>query len=170
MEDAKLMDMIKRFIFNIEEIISGFFISITVVVVIANVILRYFFNTALYWAEEVATICFVWSVFVGASATYKHKMNLGIDILITKGTPLTQDIVKTIVNIILLIINMYIFYLSIIFTNASKIKPTAVLGVSSMYVNSALVVGFALLTFHSIRFFIKDFIDLLKVIRKKEVN
>lgn len=150
------MKTLKHIFSNIEEIISGFCICLTVTIVIANVVLRYFFNTSLYWAEEVATMSFVWSVFVGASATYKHRMNIGIDFLIKKGNKKFREVVKFIVNIMLLVITSYIFYLSIIFTRLSAIKPTAVLGISSMYVNSALAVGFGLMTIHSVRFLYKD--------------
>lgn len=141
---------------NLEELLSGTFITVMVFVVIINVILRYFFNTSLYWAEEVATTCFVWSVFIGASATYKHKMNIGIDFLIRRGSLKFQSITRMVVDILLLILTAYIFYLSVIFTKIASIKPTAVLGISSAYVNSALVVGFGLMTIHAVRFLIED--------------
>ena len=144
---------------NFEELISGFFLVLMVVIVILNVILRYVFNHGIFWAEEVATISFVWAVFVGASATYKNKMDIGIDFLVTKTSEKVQKTIKCIVNIALLIINGYIFYLSVIFTKISAIKTTAVLGISSAFVNSALVVGFGLITMHTIRFIIHDFKD-----------
>ncbi len=152
-----MLNGIKFFIKNFEELISGFFLSLMVSIVIMNVILRYAFNKGIFWAEEVATISFVWAVFVGASATYKHRMDVGIDFLVTK-TPLTmQSIIKLVIDFLLLIINGYIFYLSIVFTKISAIKPTAVLGISSAFVNSALVVGFGLITFHTLRFIVIDF-------------
>ena len=146
----------KNFIKNIEEIICGFFLISMISIVIVNVFLRYFFDYSIPWAEEVSTICFVWAVFVGASATYKHKMDIGIDMLVMKTPAHIQRVIKHIVNFILLLINGYIFYMSIVFTKISFIKPTAVLGVSSAVFNSALIVGFGLITFHTIRFIIQD--------------
>ena len=69
---------------HFEEILCSVFLVTMIGLVIVNVFLRYLFNYSIFWAEEVATICFVWLVFIGASATYKHKMDIGIDILITK--------------------------------------------------------------------------------------
>lgn len=146
----------KYFIKNFEEIISVFFICIMVIIVIINVILRYVFNKGIFWAEEVATISFAWSVFIGASACYKHKMNIGIDLLIKLGPIKMQRVLNVIIDLLLIIINGYIFYLSVIFTRVSAIKPTAVLGISSAYINSSLLVGFGLITIHAIRFFIQD--------------
>lgn len=152
----------KNFFKNFEEILCGGFLITMVVIVILNVFLRYFFSYSIYWAEEVSTICFVWAVFVGASATYKHKMDIGIDILILKLPENAQKVIRFLVDVLLLLINGYIFYMSIVFTKISYIKPTAVLGVSSAVVNSALIFGFGLITLHTIRFMISDLMNKKK--------
>lgn len=146
----------KKYLRNIEEIISGFFIIITVILVMMNVILRYGFNKGIYWSEEVATISFVWSVFIGASACYRKKLHIGIDMIKNLFSSKVQDGINLIINILLLIINGYITYLSIVFIKASLVKKTAVLGISSSYVSAALLVGFGLMTIHTLVFIIKD--------------
>lgn len=146
----------KKYIKNAEELASCFFILVTVGIVIMNVILRYFFNMGIYWAEEVATTSFVWSVFIGASACYKNGMHIGIDIikdLFPKGA---QKSIDLIVHFLLLIINGYITYLSFVFIQSSGGKKTPVLGVPSAFVSAALLVGFGLMTIHSINFIIND--------------
>lgn len=145
----------KYYLDNLEEILCGFFLVFMVSLVIVNVLLRFLFSYSITWAEEVSTICFVWSVFVGASAVYKHKMDIGIDVLILMLPASSQSYIRLLVSVILLAINGYIFYMSIVFTSISWIKPTAVLGVSSAIFNSALIVGFGMITFHTLGF-IKD--------------
>jgi len=98
-------------------------------------------------------------VFVGASATYKHKMDMGIDVLISKAPPKIEKFIRFLVSLILLVLNGYIFYMAIVFTNIAWVKPTAVLGISSAAVNSALIVGFGLITLHTIRFIYRDIIE-----------
>ena len=142
----------KKVFKNFEEILCAFFLIIMVLLVILNVILRYAFNYSLFWSEEVATICFVWSVFIGAAAVYKHQMDIGIDVLIKKLSAKRQKVAQVIVRFLALIINAYIFYMSIVFTLAAAGKPMAVLGVSSVVINSALIFGFGLMTFHTLRF------------------
>lgn len=151
----------KSFINNFEEILCGGFLITMIVLVIVNVFLRYLFNYSIFWAEEVATICFVWCVFIGASATYKHKMDMGIDLLINKTPPQVERFIRFVVQFILLVLNGYIFYIAIVFTKIAWVKPTAVLGISSAAVNSALIVGFGLITFHTIRFIYRDTIEYL---------
>jgi len=147
---------IKRLIDHFEELLCAGFMVTMIALVIINVFLRYLFNYSIFWAEEVATICFVWCVFLGASATYKHKMDMGIDLLINKTPPKIERFIRYVVQLILLALNGYIFYIAIIFTKIAWVKPTAVLGVSSAIVNSALIVGFGLITFHTLRFLVRD--------------
>ena len=141
---------------NLEEILSGAFLCLMVLLVIINVFLRYFSDYAIYWAEEVATICFVWAVFLGAAATYKRKMDIGIDLLVKRASVPSQAVIKLLSSGVLLLLNAYIFINSLIFTAIAFDKPTAVLGVSSAVVNSALIVGFGFIAFHSLRFLHAD--------------
>ena len=147
---------LKYYLDNFEEILCGFFLVFMVGLVIVNVLLRFLFSYSITWAEEVSTICFVWSVFIGASAVYKHKMDLGIDVLVLKMPATAQRYVRLLVSIILLLINGYIFYMSIVFTSVAWVKPTAVLGVSSAVFNAALIVGFGLISFHTLGFIRDD--------------
>jgi len=151
-----MLSKLKNFFGNFEEILCAVFLVTMIVLVIVNVFLRYLFNYSIYWAEEVATICFVWCVFVGASATYKHKMDMGVDVLVTKAPIKIQQAIRLMVNLILLILNGYIFYMAIVFTKIAWAKPTAVLGLSSAVINSALILSFGLITFHTLRFLVSD--------------
>lgn len=147
---------IKYYLGNLEEILCGACLLCMVGLVILNVLLRFLFGYSITWAEEVSTILFVWSVFIGASAVYKHKMDIGIDVLILSLPIVAQHYVRLLVSCLLLLINGYIFYMSIVFTTIAWAKPTAVLGVSSAIVNSALIVGFGLMTWHTVGFIRQD--------------
>lgn len=147
---------LKTFFKYFEEIVCSVFLVTMIALVIVNVFLRYLFNYSISWSEEVATICFVWLVFIGASATYKHKMDMGIDVLITKTPQKVEQFIRFAVRLILLALNGYIFYMAIVFTKIAWFKPTAVLGTSSAVFNSALIVGFGLITFHTIKFLYRD--------------
>ncbi len=147
---------IKTLASNFEEILCATFLVTMIVLVIVNVFLRYLFSYSIYWAEEVATICFVWCVFIGASATYKRKMDIGVDVLVAKTPANIQKLIQFAVRVILFAINGYIFYMAIVFTKIAWAKPTAVLGISSAVLNSALIVGFGLITFHTLRFIYRD--------------
>lgn len=63
---------------NLEDLVAAFFISITTILVVINIVLRYVFNSGLVWSEEVATGCFVWSVFIGAVAVFNIAVTLAL--------------------------------------------------------------------------------------------
>ena len=146
----------KKILGNVEDFISGFFISVTILIVIANVVLRYGFNAGLYWVEEAATTCFVWSVFVGASGCYRKNMHIGIDMVKRLFPEKVQEIINLIANLFLLVLNSYITYLSVNFILASKGKTTPVIGMPASFTSSALFVGFGLMTLHTGVFIIND--------------
>jgi len=156
-----MSDAGKTFLRYFEEIFCACFLVTMISLVIVNVFLRYLFDYSIFWAEEVATICFVWCVFIGASATYKQKMDMGVDVLITRTPEHIEKFIRFVVSLILLAINGYIFYMAVVFTKIAWAKPTAVLGVSSAIVNSALIVGFGLITLHTLRFLVRDISNFL---------
>lgn len=148
--------LIKYFFNNLEEVVASGFIIITTSLVVLNVFLRYFMKTGLYWSEEVATICFVWSVFIGSAACYKRHKHIGVDMLVKKLPQGLRNIVIIIVDIILILLNGYITYIGIVYVSMSYNKLTPVLGISSVYVSSSLILGFLLMTIYSVKFLIQD--------------
>ncbi|TVR86651.1 MAG: TRAP transporter small permease [Spirochaetaceae bacterium] len=143
-------------LFNTEEIVSAAFLSVTVSVVILNVVMRYVFRSGIFWVEEVATTAFIWSVFVGAAAVYKRKMHIGID-LITKLFPESiRKIIVIVIDLMMIAINGYVCYLSVFMIQANRLKTTPVLNIPAMYVNLSITVGFGLIMLHAIYFLYKD--------------
>jgi len=150
----------KQLLANLDVVLSSFFLCITVLVVIVNVALRYLFHSGLFWAEEVATTSFIWSVFIGAAAAYRYKMHIGIDLISKFGPQPWQAFVAVVIDCAMLVINSYIAYLSILFILANKLKRTPVLDIPALYVNFALTVGFTLLALYALVFLYRDIVKL----------
>lgn len=151
----------KQILSNLDLVISGFFLCITVLVVIVNVTLRYGFHGGIYWAEEVATTSFIWSVFVGSAAAYRYKMHIGIDFMTRIGPAPLRAFITVVIDCLMVVINGYIVYLSIFFIQANRLKRTPVLDIPALYVNLALTVGFALMTVYALYFLYRDFRKLV---------
>ena len=56
--------------------------AIMLVVVSVQVLLRYVFNTSIDWAEDVARLCFVWSIFLAIPLGIKHGAHIAIELLV----------------------------------------------------------------------------------------
>jgi TRAP-type C4-dicarboxylate transport system permease small subunit len=58
--------------------------AIMVAVVGAQVALRYGFNSSLDWADEIARLTFVWSIFLAIALGIKSGSHIGIEIVVNK--------------------------------------------------------------------------------------
>lgn len=66
---------------HVEELIGGAaFVGMTAIVFI-NVVSRYVFNDPIPGADELATFCFTWAVFIGAAAGVRQRLHVGIEFI-----------------------------------------------------------------------------------------
>ena len=126
---------------------------VTILLVIVNVITRKLFNYIIIWSEEIATSCFVYSVFIGAAYAYRKHQHVGVDLLVERLPAGARRVVHLITNALLVIINGYITVLSVQFIQSSWIKRMPITKLPS---SVALVIGFGLMTIYSLVFFVKD--------------
>ncbi|NBK22756.1 MAG: TRAP transporter small permease subunit, partial [Spirochaetia bacterium] len=70
--------------------------------------------------------------------------------------PTLKKIIIIVVDLILLLINGYITYIAVIYLSLSYKKPTPVLGISTAYISSSILVSFALMTIYAVYFLIQD--------------
>ena len=139
----------KKVLKNLDAYIAGAMMIVTIVLVIVNVITRKLFNYIIVWSEEIATSCFVYSVFIGAAYAYRKHQHVGVDLLVERLPAGAR-------NALLVIINGYITVLSVQFIQSSWIKRMPITKLPSSAVNTALVIGFGLMTIYSLVIFIKD--------------
>ncbi|WEM45829.1 TRAP transporter small permease (plasmid) [Photobacterium sp. DA100] len=145
---------------NIEEILASIAISITVLVVIVNVVLRYGFVFVVPWSEELSVVCFIWAVYLGISSCYKHKLHMGVDVVVALLPPKAKRPFKFLVSLFLLALNILMAVLSYQYTMLSN-KVTPVMGMSYFTINGVLFISFALMALHTVKFIIED-INVLK--------
>ena len=77
---------------------------VTILLVIVNVITRKLFNYIIIWSEEIATSCFVYSVFIGAAYAYRKHQHVGVDLLVERLPAGARRVVHLITNALLVII------------------------------------------------------------------
>ena len=157
---------LKKWGVHFELYIGAVFLSVTTIIVIMNVITRYFLHFTFTWAEEIAVGCFVWTIFLGLANAYKTRGLIGVELLTNmvpeKGRPVVVFITSLIVSV--LAGTMFIFSFKYVM-NSTKI--TAALEVSYKYIYSSMVFSFALITFYSLFFLEQSF---RKMVTGADVN
>jgi TRAP-type C4-dicarboxylate transport system permease small subunit len=141
------------FVNNIEEILASIAITAVVLSAFYGVISRYILNNPVAWSNEVATISFTWTVFLGAAAAWKHNKHIHIDLAYNIMPAFLKKISDIVRNIILSIFFIFVLYLAIKFTITAYNKPTAILRIPFSYVDASIVLCFASIIIRSIQKF-----------------
>lgn len=132
-----------------EEIVAGVFMVVMSVATFANVLARYFFNSPIQWAEELARYAFIWVVFMGAVVCTKRKRHIAIDVLLhtlpTRSTAWARLLVDCCTLGIALVIAYYGWKLT-----AAATQITATLQVPHSVVYVVVPVSAALIILHTL--------------------
>ena len=75
------MSIFDRVLSRIEDTLAVSSLAAAAALTIVSVILRYGFNTGLFWAQEAVIYLIIFSTFVGAVVTLRHDEHVNVDIL-----------------------------------------------------------------------------------------
>ena len=81
------MMAINRYIDLFEKFSITIFFAVATLMLFVNVVLRYVFDTGLFWVLELVQYLFAWVVLIGAAHGVKLGIHLGIDILLERMPP-----------------------------------------------------------------------------------
>lgn len=107
---------------------AGIFIIMTILLFV-QVVTRYCFGHAVTWAEEVATILFVWMVYLGVAAAVLSRKHLKIDAFVEMLPFKAKKTLLIISNVIFLAFSVYIIFpmMSLVNNYAAKSAASPIL-------------------------------------------
>lgn len=147
---------------NLDAIITAVTLTLCTVIVNLNVLTRYFFNRPLFWAEEVSTGLFVWTVFVGSAYAFRKHAHLGVDILVNLIPEAIRKYVKMAMDVVALLILIMLTFISTQYVINTLDKLTPTLRVPNWFISSAVPIGFGLSLIYAVYFIAMDVIMALK--------
>ena len=107
--------------------------AMDVVVIVAQVIFRYFLKVSLAWATELAGVSLVWITFLGATLATMDESNINFNGLIEKLKGVPKFALKTVCNVLVLfmcyILIRYGYKSVIIGFNAKMVAIPTTMGV-----------------------------------------
>ena len=160
---------LKTVLLNFDAVITGATLTACVIIVNANVLMRYFFRAPLQWGDEIVTSLFVWTVFIGSAYAYRKHAHLGVDIVINHLRGKTKVVVADIMSVLeLLVLIMltvisaqYVFNLLYV-RGVYKPYVTDMLRIPKFYTGIAVPIGFFLSTIYSVYFLLTDRFHIIK--------
>lgn len=99
---------LKKFIGSFELYLGAVISGAMFLVLFAQVVSRYVFNSAFSWSEELALILFIWSIYFGATAAIKKHQHLRLEILVDKFSPKVRLVFDLIANFFFALFNCII--------------------------------------------------------------
>ena len=155
---------------NLDAIITCVTLSICVILVNVNVILRYIIRQPIPGCEEIVTGFFVWTVFIGCAYAHRTHSHLGVDILVN----VMPGTLKKVTEIVVLILELgililvtyisgeYVYHLMFSATGAWKPTLTDTLRFPKWYIGIAVPIGFGLSTIFSVVEILRDRLHIIK--------
>jgi len=81
------MMALNRYIDLFEKFSITILFAVATLLLFLNVVLRYVFDTGLFWVLELVQYLFAWVVLIGAAHGVKQGIHLGIDIMLERMPP-----------------------------------------------------------------------------------
>jgi TRAP-type C4-dicarboxylate transport system permease small subunit len=157
--------MLKKVLFNFEEIIAALFLSVMILVLVVNVTIRITTSHSLLWVEEITYFCFAWVVFIGAAAAYKRNMHSSIDMVIKHFPEKARTAVALVGMILTTIVCIVMIVLSFNFAIKAWSKYTPALYIRYTFIDISVTVGFTFTLIHCLGF-IKNMIKYRDYIKE----
>ncbi len=76
-----MLNKVKTIVKYIDEIGFSVSASIMTIVTVYGVIMRYFIRKPILWGDELNMILIVWCIFFGASAAFRERSHIAVDVL-----------------------------------------------------------------------------------------
>lgn len=91
--------------------LSMIMIVAMLLLVFANVVLRYVFNSGIFWSEEIALVLEVWFIFLSLGLGVKHRLHFSINLMprekisawLNRALDLLSDIVFIVIGAVMIL-------------------------------------------------------------------
>ncbi len=120
-------------------------LMIITVITAYQVVMRYAFNRAPYWSDEVVRFLFVWLSFLGAAAGVHGGMHIGIDIIANKLPPRGRLLLKGVISAIMALFGLALLWYGLDSTMHAHAQPSPTVGLPMSWVYASVPVCGALI-------------------------
>jgi len=163
------MKIIKNIFDHFESYMTQILLTIFIILLFIQIILREFFSYTISWGEELARFSFIWFVFLGASYAAQLGAHNRVLFQFKKFSKKTQNYFEAFADLLWLIFNFVMIYKSIFLIKDmmefTYYSPT--LGWSMAYVYMIFPLAFG---FMSIRIIQVNYLKLIKKVEMKDVD
>jgi TRAP-type C4-dicarboxylate transport system permease small subunit len=118
---------------------------VLMVVLCADVFLgvfsRYVMLRTFTWYDEIARLCFVWIVFLGAAAGVRRGAHFRLHLLVDRFGPRAAELAHLLGVAVVVALGAVLVWHGLALTELGKFQQTPVMGLSKIYIYAAVPVG-----------------------------
>jgi TRAP-type transport system small permease protein len=142
------MDRLKQCASIFWEVILAGFVAVLCVVVFLQVLLRYIIKMPFPASEEIVSISFIYTIFLGAAVGMKRGEHLAIDFLMKRVYPSTRRVLYWVIFTATAIFLYFVVIEGIRFVFDSYGQTTTYLGIPISYSYAAIPLSGALMLYY----------------------
>ncbi|MCP5152085.1 MAG: TRAP transporter small permease [Chromatiales bacterium] len=118
-----------------------FIVAALAVILIAAVVWRYGFDSAISWSEEACKYLMVWLAFLGTPIALRNFAHINIDLLAKAMPPRIQQLLHVVVSLIIVFTMTVVTWKGIGFTQLGMRQVASSFNLSMMYMYVAVPIG-----------------------------
>lgn len=116
-----------------------------------QVFMRYLFNNAPSWSEELVRFLFIWCSFVAAAIGVKERIHIGIDVFVSLLPAKVRSLTEILVNLGIIVFSGYMIKYGWAVTLMTQRQPSPALGLPMSWVYLSIpVMGVMLILYCSL--------------------
>lgn len=126
---------------KIAEICAALALLVLVVMTIAAVFMRYFWNQPIQWTEEMSGFLMIWVVMLGAVVAERDRAHLTIPFVVDGLRKKLRTAVSVIISLISIALLLYMAQLGYDLAVKTEFKVTQILKISWYWIDIAVPIG-----------------------------
>ena len=148
--------------------LMGISACVLLIVVFAQVVSRFVFKFSINWGTDISRICFIYSIFFGATYAASTNGHLNLDVILNLLPEKIRKITEGIINLLLTAFLGFVGYNGYFFMLSGSNQRFPYLNLSMSVMYAPLALGCVLMAFFYLQHAINSFLSLGHTAEHKE--
>ena len=122
--------------------------AVMVIVVSAQVVMRYVFNSSFDWADEISRLAFVATIFIAIPLGIREGTHVSIDMLVSRLPAMPRRTLARLMNLIAAVLMIIVFWTAIITAQVTWSERLGTIDLTSSVFFFPIIIGAAHATLH----------------------
>jgi len=140
---------VPKLLIVVEEYIPGALLGITAIMLTADVIMRYIFNSPIRGVAEVAVLATVWLVYLAASGISRRGGHIALDLVVGRFGPRRRAMFDILAELITIAVLAVVLFNGIEYLVNGHFVTLPATGISKAFVTVAIPISAAMMLVHS---------------------